>query len=111
MATKLAELLLRRKELQTKVDRTKVVMLKGDEVFERRHKRVTVSEGYDDLTVLIPKLDLKQVTAEFDFYAKQLRMVDAAIQQANWTTDVEVPGSVDVMADWFAPSVTTLATT
>ena len=40
------------------------------------------------------KLALSEVTAEYDFYAKRLRLVDAAIQQANWTTEIEVDGCV-----------------
>lgn len=65
MATvKLAEALLRRKELQGKVDRA-------------------------------------EVNREYNHYAKQLRLVDAAIQRANWTTDVEVDDTV--MRDFEVP--------
>jgi hypothetical protein len=34
------------------------------------------------------------VTREYDYYARQLRLVDSAIQNANWTTEKEVPDSV-----------------
>ena len=29
------------------------------------------------------------MTKEYDHYAKQLRLVDAAVQQCNWTTEVD----------------------
>jgi hypothetical protein len=51
---------------------------------------VKVTEGLEDINVNYPKLEASQVTAEFDYVAKQLRLVDALIQQANWTTVLEV---------------------
>ncbi len=100
MATtnKLAELLLRRKELIQKVEQVRHIQ--GKDLFELKRKRQKVSEDYDDVEALVPKLQLSQVTHEFDFYAKRLRLVDAAIQQANWTTDVSVVGDVEVMKDY-----------
>jgi len=89
---KLAEALLRRKELQGKVDVLK--QIKDKDLFEVRAKRTNVTESIDDIVAQVPKLDAAQVTAEFDFYARQLRLVDAAIQQANWTTVVEVGDTV-----------------
>ena len=88
MNIKLAEALLRRKELQQKVDQVRAI--KDKELFELKVERRQVSEGWDDLRAQVPILLLKQVTAEYDFYAKQLRLVDAAIQNANWTTVIEV---------------------
>lgn len=88
MKIKLAEALLRRKELQQKVDSLKHITLR--DLFEPKVKRVKVTDSIDEVTAEVPKLQLNQVTAEYDYYAKQLRLVDAAIQQANWTTEVEV---------------------
>jgi 3-methyladenine DNA glycosylase AlkC len=94
MATKikLAEALLRRKELQGKVDILK--QIKDKDLFEVKAQRKQVTENIDDIVAAVPKLTASQVTAEFDFYARQLRLVDAAIQQANWTVEVEVGDTV-----------------
>lgn len=94
MATKikLAEALLRRKELQGKVDALK--QIKDKDIFEVKFQRKAVNDNIDDIVAQVPKLTASQVTAEFDFYARQLRLVDAAIQQANWTVEVEVGDTV-----------------
>lgn len=94
MATKikLAEALLRRKELQGKVDMLK--QIKDKDLFEVKAQRKQVTENIDDIVAAVPKLTASQVTAEFDFYARQLRLVDAAIQQANWTVEVEIVDTV-----------------
>ena len=89
---KLAEALLRRKELNGKV--ATLTSIKEADLFEIKVKRVSVTDNIDDLTAKVPKLTASQVTAEFDFYARQLRLVDAAIQQANWTTEIEVKDTV-----------------
>ncbi len=89
---KLAEALLRRKELQGKVDVLKQIQDK--DLFEIKTNRQAVTENIDNIVVQVPKLTAKQVTAEFDFYARQLRLVDAAIQQANWTVEIEVNDTV-----------------
>jgi len=95
---KLAEALLRRKELQNKVDQLR--QIQRDMLSKMVYKRQKVSEDFDDIAAQIPTLEANQVTAEYDHYAKQLRLVDAAIQQANWTTDIEV--GVTVMQDYKA---------
>ena len=87
MAKQLAEALLRRKELQAKVDQ--VSQIKKADVFETKAKRVKVTDDVEDFIAEVPRLTLKQVTAEYDFYARQLRLVDAAIQRTNWTVDVD----------------------
>lgn len=94
MATKikLAEALLRRKELQGKVDVLK--QIKDKDLFEIRAQRKQITDSLDDIVAQVPKLTASQVTAEFDFYARQLRLVDAAIQQANWTVELEVGDTV-----------------
>ena len=102
MEVKLAEALLRRKELQAKVDQLKTI--KDRDIFEVKGKRAKVTEDVDDIVLQVPLLSASQVTAEYDWHAKQLRHVDAAIQQANWTTKVDIPA--DVMADYVAPELT-----
>jgi hypothetical protein len=92
MEVKLAEALLRRKELQEKVAILK--NLKERDLFEVKARRQMVADGIDDLVAQVPKLTASQVTAEYDWHARQLRLVDAAIQQANWTTGVELQDSV-----------------
>ena len=84
---KLAEALLRRKELQGKVDR--INQIRAMDIYEVKVTRKMAHEGIDDITAQVPKLQLNQVTAEYDFYAKRLRLIDAAIQQSNWTTEME----------------------
>ena len=88
MKIKLAEALLRRKELSEKVKG--IENFKQADVYEVKVKRQKVSEDIDDIVASVPKLTLSQVTAELDHYARSLRLVDAAIQQANWTTEVEI---------------------
>lgn len=95
----LAEALLRRKELQGKVDQLKSI--KDKDLYEVKATRRNVTENIDDIVASVPKLTASQVTAEYDFYARQLRLVDAAIQQANWTTKIEVQDSVN--ADYRQP--------
>ena len=98
MEVKLAEALLRRKELNTKVDALKNIQAQN--LFEVKGKRVKVTDEIDDLVLQVPLLTASQVTAELDWHARQLRLVDAAIQQANWTCVVPVDDSV--MADYVA---------
>jgi len=88
MKVKLAEALLRRKELQGKVDVLKVI--KDKDLFAVKAARKLVAEGIDDIIAQVPKLTASQVTQEFDWHARQLRLIDAAIQQANWTCEIEV---------------------
>jgi len=89
---KLAEALLRRKELQEKVSRIKTVQEK--DIYEVKTQRRAAHEGIDDVIAAVPKLSLAEVTAEYDFYAKRLRLIDAAIQQANWMTEIECGAGV-----------------
>lgn len=99
MKVKLAEALLRRKELQGKVDVLKSI--KDKDLFEVKARRQAVGDGIDDVIAQVPKLTASQVTAEYDWHARQLRLVDAAIQQANWTCEVEVNDST--MGDFTQP--------
>lgn len=98
MKVKLAEALLRRKELQGKVDMLKHIQDKS--LFEVKAQRRQVTESLDDIIAQVPKLTASQVTAEYDWHARQLRLVDAAIQQANWTCEIEIDQTV--MSDYKA---------
>ena len=85
---KLADALLRRKELQQKVDQIRTI--KDKDIFEMKYQRRQINEQVDDINAQVPKLELNQVTKEYDYYANKLRLIDAAIQQLNWTTDIQV---------------------
>jgi ABC-type metal ion transport system substrate-binding protein len=91
MKIKLAEALLRRKELQGKVDMLRVI--KDKDLFEVKVNRQNVTESVDNIIAQVPKLSVSEATKQFDWHARQLRLVDAAIQQANWTSEVEVNDS------------------
>lgn len=93
---KLAEALLRRKELQSKVDL--LSKFNCSDLFENKVRRISVNDSTDEVTAAVAKLTASQVTAELDWHSKQLRLVDAAIQQANWTTEIDVGD--DVMRDY-----------
>lgn len=88
MNIKLAEALLRRKELAEKVKATAAI--KAQDIFEVKVTRKAAHEGIDDVLAKVPKLTLAEVTREHDHYAKALRLIDAAIQQANWTVQIDV---------------------
>ena len=93
MDIKLAEALLRRKELNEKLPILR--HFKDNQVFyEVRGERKKVTEGLDEIQANFPKMTASQVTAEYDFVSKQLRLIDAIIQQANWTTILSVDSMV-----------------
>ncbi len=85
---KLADALLRRKELQQKVDQIRNI--KDKDLFELRFERKQLNDTLDDITAQVPKCELNQVTKEYDYYANKLRLIDAAIQQLNWTIEITV---------------------
>ena len=89
MDIKLAEALLRRNELAEKLNNVRQIK-DAQLIYQVRNKRIQVTEQVESLDVDYPKLTLSQVTAEYDFVAKQLRLIDALIQQANWTTVLQV---------------------
>ena len=101
MKIKLAEALLRRKELQEKVDRLRPINSK--DLFETKTGRSPVSEGFNDIIAEVSKISFQQFTHCFDTHARALREVDAMIQQANWTCEVDVPNTA--MADYVDPYV------
>ena len=96
---KLAEALLLRKELQSKVDRLKAIDTKA--MFETKTGRGAVTDGFNDMIAEVSKISFQQFTHCYDWHAKQLRLVDAAIQQANWTVDFEA----DVGGEYIDPYV------
>ena len=96
MKVVLAEALLRRKELAAKC--VVLANIKANALYEVKASRKQISESLDDIVAQVPKLTAGQVTAEYDWHARQLRLVDAAIQQANWTSQIDVNESV--MADY-----------
>lgn len=89
---KLADGLLRRKELQQKVDQIRAV--KTADCFEFKYERKQITDQLDDIKANVPKLTLSQVTEEYDYYANKLRLIDAAIQQLNWTSEITVSDKV-----------------
>lgn len=90
---KIAEALLLRKQLQEKVRQLTPVKEMGEHgMFEMRTRRVKVSDEVDEVTLQVPRVELKEVTREYDKYATMLRKTDAAIQRANWEFDVTFEG-------------------
>ena len=98
---KLAEALLRRKELQEKVDRLRP--LNNKDLYVTKTGRKQAAEGIDDIIAQVSQISFQQFTHCYDWHAKQLRLVDAAIQQANWSYEMEVAD--DVMGDYIDPYV------
>ncbi|NIT59168.1 MAG: hypothetical protein GWN00_23980 [Aliifodinibius sp.] len=90
MAHKLAECLLRRKELQQKLDRMNQIDSK--DLFEIKAARKKVTDDIDDVVAQVPKMTYSQFEAEYRHYAKALRLIDGAIQQVNWTATVDGVG-------------------
>jgi len=103
MKVKLADALLRRKELVDKVEVAREI--RKTDLFQVNVRRINVTEDTDECTAKVPKLNLSQVTAEHDFYAKRLRLIDALIQQTNWTAEVDTIAAdgVDLFADFPIP--------
>lgn len=87
---KLAECLLRRKELQQKLDRMQPLHANPDRFFQMSAQRVPIAQGVDleEIRAKVPKVTLGEFDAEYNHYARQLRLLDAAIQQANWTSEI-----------------------
>lgn len=88
---KIAEALVLRKHLEQKVEQLKPLKINGDNgLFELRTERKNINENVDEVKMQVPKVQLKDVTAEYDKYSKALRELDTAIQKANWQYDVDV---------------------
>lgn len=87
---KLAEALVLRKHLEQKVRQLEPVKVNGDNgLFELHTERKNINESTDEIKFQVPKVDLKDVTAEYDKYSKALRELDTAIQRTNWETDID----------------------
>jgi hypothetical protein len=83
----LAEALILRKHLEAKVEQLKPLKAAGDQgLFELKTERKKVTDEVDEVKFQIPKVDMKELTKEYDLYSKSLRQLDTAIQQANWAT-------------------------
>lgn len=88
---KIAEALVLRKHLEGKVKQLEPIYTNGERgVFELKTERVNINENVDEVKMQIPKLDLANITAEYDKYSKALRQLDTAIQAANWAYEVDV---------------------
>ena len=85
---KLAQALLKRKELNEKV--AQLARIKEEDWTVMRTRRIKVEAGIDEVTVGMPKAPLSELTAAYDYYAKRLRELDGLIQQANWTTVIKL---------------------
>jgi hypothetical protein len=94
----LAKLLLRRKELQQKVDQLKTMRVK-EELLCTKVARTNVTENVDHVIASVPIITAQQLTAAYDDAARKLRITDAFIQKANWETKVET-GSENIMDDY-----------
>jgi len=87
---KIAEGLLLRKQLESKVKQLEPLKMQGDQgLFELKTQRKNVGDNTDEVVFQIPKVTLDEVTADYDHYATQLRKLDTAIQKANWEYDVD----------------------
>jgi len=87
---KIAEALLLRKQLESKVKQLEPLKIQGDQgVYAMTIERINIGENVDEARIQIPKVDLKDLTKEYDHYASELRKLDAAIQKANWQYDID----------------------
>lgn len=96
---KLAEALVLRKHLAEKVTQLQPLKVNGENgLFELKTERTNVSDSIDEVKFQIPKVELSEITKEYDLYSKSLRQIDVAIQQANWTAecDFKVPSGVNI---------------
>ncbi len=92
IVTTLAQALLRRKELNGLLAR--VAPINTGDLFVARIKRTSAAEGFDDIVANVPRIGGEDVDAYYNWHARQLRELDAAIQRTNWETKVEIPASV-----------------
>ena len=58
-------------------------------LFEAKVERINVTDQVDQIQMQVPKITLKDITAEYDKYASALRKLDAALQKANWEFDLD----------------------
>lgn len=88
---KIAEALVLRKHLEAKVKQLEPIYTNGEKgLFELKTERVNINENVDEVKLQVPRVQLADVTKEYDKYSKALRELDTAIQAANWANDVIV---------------------
>lgn len=94
MKVTLSELLVRRKELKFRCDLFQ--KLAKQRIFDPTIQRKMVSDvqGIEQVDGLIPKTTREAVEREADYYSKNWRLTDMAIQQANHTTVMKVPVTI-----------------
>lgn len=91
---KLAEALVLRKHLESKVKQLEPLKLQGEQgLFEIKTQRISAGENVDEVKFQLPKVELASVTAEYDKYSKALRQLDTKIQESNWLTEIEFDDS------------------
>lgn len=87
---KIAEGLLLRKQLDSKVKQLEPLKIQGENgVYETKVERKNISDNVDEIVAQVPKVKLAEITKAYDHYATQLRKLDAAIQKANWEHDLD----------------------
>jgi predicted nucleic acid-binding OB-fold protein len=96
-SVKLAELLVRRKELGQRLRTMPSALIPSSEdLYQEINERIPISKGLGDLVEKVQRRapsDLKTFKAR-DALQRKLREVDAKIQRANWDTEVTVPKTV-----------------
>lgn len=96
---KLAELLVRRKELEDRIRRAPAphnFRVSAEELFQEISERVPIADGLGDLVTKVKRKapsELKPFQV-VDTLQRKLREVDACIQKTNWDTQVEVSKTV-----------------
>ena len=96
---KIAEALVLRKHLEAKLKQLEPVKVNGDNgLFELHTERKQITDSVDEVKFQVPKIELKDITKEYDMYSKALRELDTAIQKANWEFEVDftTPSEVNV---------------
>jgi hypothetical protein len=87
---KIAEALLLRKQLEAKVKQLEPLKLQGETgVYKTEVTRSKVNDNYDEIIARVARVELKDITSEYDHYATELRKLDTSIQKANWAFDVD----------------------
>lgn len=87
---KIAEGLLLRKQLEQKVAQLQPLKQMGDSgIFKMDVQRVKVSDEIEEARITIPRVTVSDITQTFDHYASELRKLDASIQKANWSYDLD----------------------
>lgn len=87
---KLAEALVMRKHLEAKVRQLEPLKVNGDNgVYKEEVQRVNINDSVDEIRLKMPKVELSEITKEYDKYSKALRQLDTAIQQTNWSAELQ----------------------